>query len=312
MPQRVVIKLVHQRDQLAEFAGWKAFARKPAQIVAGQVGQQPSLVLPVRHLAGDEQLQVFGVHSRVKVMNPRLSRARGLFANALRLRFARHFFGLFSMQADDHDWQARFVALATAHADNDGAHDLNHLHRVWQAARTLLAQYPAADALVVQAACYLHDMVNLPKDHPDRKLASRQAAALACKTLAANGFPAQKLDAVAHAIEAHSFSAAITPQTIEAKIVQDADRLDALGAVGLARLYYIAGRMGSALAHPDDPLAQHRALDDRAYALDHIEAKLAKLPATMQTQAGRELGEDRLRWLRAFRATFIAEWGQPG
>jgi uncharacterized protein len=91
-------------------------------------------------------------------------------------------------------------------------------------------------------------------------------------------------------------------------IVQDADRLDALGAVGLARLFYTAGRMGSAFAHATDPLAAHRELDDRAFALDHIELKLAKLPGSMQTAAGRKLGEVRLDWLRGFRATFVAEW----
>ena len=113
---------------------------------------------------------------------------------------------------------------------------------------------------------------------------------------------------MAHAIESHSFSAAIRPETIEAKIVQDADRLDALGAVGLARLFYIAGRMGSALAHADDPMALHRDLDDKAYALDHIDTKLATLPGKMQTAAGRRIAESRLHELMAFRDSFIAEW----
>ncbi len=212
------------------------------------------------------------------------------------------------MQATLQDWQTRLIAIATADNQEDGAHDLNHLHRVWNAAQTLLADYPQADAMVVQAACYLHDIVNLPKNHPDRAQASRLAAQLACEKLAEAGFPQDKMQGTAHAIEAHSFSAAITPTTIEAKIVQDADRLDALGAVGLARLFYTAGRMESALAHPDDPLALHRALDDRAYALDHIEAKLATLPASMQTEAGRKLGEVRLDWLRQFRDTFVGEW----
>jgi uncharacterized protein len=113
---------------------------------------------------------------------------------------------------------------------------------------------------------------------------------------------------VAHAIESHSFSAGIRPETIEAKIVQDADRLDALGAVGLARLFYTAGRMDSALAHPDDPMALHRDLNDKAYALDHIDTKLATLPGKMQTAAGRRLAETRLNELIAFRDNFIAEW----
>lgn len=206
-------------------------------------------------------------------------------------------------------WRSRLMQLAVAAAADDGAHDLNHLHRVWKTAQTLLEDYPEADRLIVLAACYLHDLVNLPKNHPERHLASRQAAVRACDEVGKLGFPADKLGGLAHAIEAHSFSAGIAPRTLEARIVQDADRLDALGAVGLARLYYTAGRMGSALAHPGDPLARERALDDRAYALDHIEVKLASLPATMSTAAGRALGERRLAWLRAFRDDFIAEWG---
>lgn len=207
------------------------------------------------------------------------------------------------------DWKLRLTAIATEGMQDDGAHDINHLNRVWQNAQQLMADYPQADSMVVQAACYLHDIVNLPKNHPDRARASSQAASLACDKLLKAGFPKDKLDGVRHAIEAHSFSAAISPVTIEAMIVQDADRLDALGAVGLARLFYTAGRMGSAFAHPDDPLAHHRELDDRAYALDHIELKLARLPASMQTTAGRRLGEERVEWLRAFRHAFVAEWG---
>jgi uncharacterized protein len=191
---------------------------------------------------------------------------------------------------------------------NDGAHDLNHLHRVWTLACQLLREHPEADALVVLAACYLHDYVNLPKNHPDRSRASRLAAAQARRWLAAAGFPADRLDAVCHAIEAHSHAARIAPRTIEACIVQDADRLDALGAMGVARLFYTAGRMGSALAHPGDPLARTRPLDDRTYALDHVAAKLAGLPATMQTEAARRLGEARLQWLNEFRDAFVAEW----
>jgi uncharacterized protein len=206
-------------------------------------------------------------------------------------------------------WTPQLIAIAESSSQDDGAHDLSHLHRVWQVARQLLASYPQADPLVIKAACYLHDLVNLPKNHPDRSQASRMAVQVGCQQLAQAGFPADKLKGVAHAIEAHSYSAAIAPTTIEAMIVQDADRLDALGAIGLARLFYTAGRMGSALAHPDDPLATQRNLNDHAFALDHITQKLARLPAKMQTAAGRQLGQARLDWLYAFRDTFIAEWG---
>ena len=209
-------------------------------------------------------------------------------------------------------WRPRFAALAegtaTGTAGNDGAHDASHLERVWRSAQALLAHHPEADALVVMAASYLHDLVNLPKNDPDRAQASRRSAALAREELARLGFPDERLDAVAHAIEAHSFSAAIVPTTIEAKIVQDADRLDALGAVGLARMFYIAGRMGSALAHPTDPLAENRELDDRAWSLDHIVVKLARLPEMMQTEAGRGIANERLGKLLVFRKDFAQEW----
>jgi uncharacterized protein len=208
-------------------------------------------------------------------------------------------------------WHPRLVALARAACatqGDDGAHDTNHLHRVWRNASLLLDGHPEADALVVLAACYLHDLVNLPKNDPQRHMASRQAAQLASRQLAELGFPADKLSNVAHAIESHSFSAGIKPETVEAKIVQDADRLDALGAVGLARLFYTAGRMGSALAHADDPMALQRNLNDKAYALDHIDTKLAALPRQMQTVAGRKMAQARFDQLVTFRDTFIAEW----
>jgi uncharacterized protein len=205
-------------------------------------------------------------------------------------------------------WRPRLAALAAGAAGSDGAHDANHLERVWRNARQLLASHPEADALVVMAACYLHDLVNLPKNDPERNQASRRSAQLARHQLAWLGFPSGRLDAVAHAIEAHSFSAAITAETIEAKIVQDADRLDGLGAVGLARMFYTAGRMEAALAHGTDPLGQQRELDDRAFSLDHIPVKLARLPGMMQTEAGRALGEQRLSTLLAFRQAFAAEW----
>ena len=205
-------------------------------------------------------------------------------------------------------WRPRFAALAADASGNDGAHDASHLDRVCRSAEALLAHHPEADALVVMAASYLHDLVNLPKDDPDRAQASRRSAALARERLAQLGFPADRLDAVAHAIEAHSFSAAIPATTIEARIVQDADRLDALGAIGLARMFYVAGSMGRALAHPSDPLAESREPDDRAWTLDHIVVKLARLPEMMQTEAGRDMANERLGKLLVFRKDFAKEW----
>lgn len=205
-------------------------------------------------------------------------------------------------------WKPRLAEIAAPAAADDGAHDLNHLQRVWSVARRILDDHPEADGLVVLAACFLHDLVNLPKNHPERSKASAMAAAQATRALADAGFPADKLPGVAHAIEAHSFSAGIPPRTLEARIVQDADRMDALGAIGLARMFHVGGQLGRPLAHGTDPLAVGRPLDDTQYALDHIEAKLLRLPATLHTAAARRIAETRAARLRRFRDEFVAEW----
>lgn len=97
------------------------------------------------------------------------------------------------------------------------------------------------------------------------------------------------------------------PQSIEAKIVQDADRLEALGAIGLARVFAVSGALGVALFNADDPFADARALDDRAFALDHFQTKLLRLPDTMQTDVGRELAHHNADFLIQFMAKLSAE-----
>jgi uncharacterized protein len=192
---------------------------------------------------------------------------------------------------------------------SDGAHDLGHLDRVWKSCRLIAQDEPGADADVLAVAAYFHDAVNLPKDSPDRAQASRLSADLAVRELAAMGFDSGRLAAVHHAIAAHSFSAGITPETVEARILQDSDRLEALGAIGLARMFLIAGQMGGGLFHAADPLAMERALDDRRYALDHLEVKLFPVAAAMQTEAGRRMAAERAEWMESFRTRLLHEIG---
>ncbi len=191
----------------------------------------------------------------------------------------------------------------------DGAHDIGHLRRVWANARRIATAEGGADMDVLQAAAFLHDAVNLPKSHPDRASASRLSADHAAAFLATTDFPPEKIAAVAHAIAAHSFSAGIAPQTPEARILQDADRLEALGAVGLARMFHVAGQMGAALFDADDPMALHRPLDDRRFSLDHLEVKLFPVAAAMQTGTGRAIAAERAEWMASFRTRLLSEIG---
>ncbi len=207
------------------------------------------------------------------------------------------------------DWQQRFDKWVTQHFNQaDAAHDVSHFRRVWKTAQTLM-QGQEVDGLVVLTACYFHDIVSFAKNHPQRHQSSALAAQKTAEILAGTfpDFPVSAVPAVRHAIEAHSFSAGIAPQTLEAKIVQDADRLESLGAIGLARVFAVSGSMGAALFDGDDPFAARRELDDKAYALDHFRCKLLKLPATMQTVKGRELAQHNADFLVQFMAKLSAE-----
>lgn len=206
-------------------------------------------------------------------------------------------------------WQQHFEQwLAEHHASDDAAHDISHFRRVWHTAQRLMAHQPV-EPLVILTACYFHDIVSLPKNHPQRSRSSVLAAERTLDILRDYfaDFPGTHYPAVQHAIEAHSFSAAITPRTLEAKIVQDADRLEALGAIGLARVFAVSGALGVALFDAEDPFADRRALNDRAYALDHFQTKLLRLPETMQTAAGQAMARHNADFLIQFMAKLSAE-----
>lgn len=193
---------------------------------------------------------------------------------------------------------------------DDGSHDRSHLARVAKTAMEIAAAEQKCDRAVLTAAVLLHDCVAVEKNSPQRSQASRLAAIQARSILAGLGWEAAKIDQAAHAIEAHSFSAGIPPATIEARIVQDADRLDAIGAIGIARCFYVAGRMGSGLYDADDPTARNRALNDGAFALDHFGAKLFKVAENFQTRTGQALADARTKTMRDFVHALLNEIGE--
>lgn len=189
-----------------------------------------------------------------------------------------------------------FVAGKTA---ADPAHDISHIKRVVNNARHL-TEIEGCDPRITLPAAWLHDCVQVPKDSPERSRVSRLAADEAVRFLTTVGYSEDLLPAVHHAVAAHSYSAAIPVESVEAGVVQDADRLDALGAIGITRCLLTGGALGSEIYHVDDPFCTRRAPDDKAYMVDHFYAKLFKLPATMQTEAGRQEAERRVAMMRRF------------
>lgn len=197
---------------------------------------------------------------------------------------------------------ADIEALSAQHlatCDGDVAHDLEHVRRVVANAKQI-ARLEGARLEVVVPAAWLHDCVAVPKDSPARSRASRIAAAEATRLLGDWGVDGTLLPDIAHAIEAHSFSAGIAPKTIEAGVLQDADRLDALGAVGLARCLMLGAELGRPFYVAADPFCDHRAPDDMASSIDHFYTKLLGLAATFTTAAGRAEAERRTATLHRY------------
>ncbi|MBL7715608.1 MAG: HD domain-containing protein [Bdellovibrionales bacterium] len=189
----------------------------------------------------------------------------------------------------------------------DPAHDLAHFQRVVATSKQI-AEKENADLRVVIPAAWLHDLVNVPKNDPRRSQASRLSAEEACRYLEkigygaqwGNGEKARILKEIAHAIEAHSYSAGIETRSLEARVVQDADRLDGLGAIGIARVFAVAGLLKRPLYHSQDPFAKSRTLNDYESTVDHFFVKLFKTVDTLKTPAGKEEGQRRSAIMRRY------------
>ena len=214
------------------------------------------------------------------------------------------------MIAEMSDWEARFARFVLEEGAADPAHDEGHVRRVVANARRL-AEREGADLRVVLPAAWLHDCVFVAKNSPQRSSASRLAAERAGEWLRSQGYPAEHIAPIEHAILAHSFSARIRPETLEAQVVQDADRLEALGAVGIARTLMSGGAHGTPFYDLSEPFPVTRAADDRASAIDHFFTKLLKVADMMQTAAGRETAQQRADFLKQFLTQLGSEIGTP-
>ncbi|HSV62543.1 MAG TPA: HD domain-containing protein [Chthoniobacterales bacterium] len=209
------------------------------------------------------------------------------------------------------EWETCFAAfLAEEQSARDAAHDEGHVRRVVANAKRL-TEAEGADLAVVLPAAWLHDCVTIAKSSPQRSSASRLAAERAGAFLRATAYPAELIPAIEHAIEAHSFSARVAPQTLEAKVVQDADRLEALGAVGIARTLITGGANGTPFYDSSEPFPITRVADDRTSIIDHFFTKLLTLAATMQTAAGRAAAEQRAEFLKQYLIQLGDEIGVP-
>ncbi len=215
------------------------------------------------------------------------------------------------MRTEDPAWFQALLDKLEAHLEaepfqRDGAHDLAHILRVARLAGRI-AEAEGADRPVAVAGALLHDLVYRPKNLPEAPRTAQLSAELSRAWCAEIPELAPKAEAIVHTIAAHSWSGATDAETLEARVVQDADRLEALGAIGIARVFATGASFHSRLWHPSDPWADRRALDDKAYTLDHFFKKLMKLADAMTTPEGRRLAETRQATLRIYLEALRAE-----
>lgn len=210
-------------------------------------------------------------------------------------------------------WFKPLLTRFRAHLDaedlsRDSAHDLSHSLRVARLAHRI-CETEGADGDVAVAAALLHDLVWVPKNHKDSKRTAKMSAELA-PTLC-SGLPLidEKSIRIASSILTHSFSSGGVAANLEARIVQDADRLEAIGAIGLARVFATGASFGASLWDSGDPWAERRVLDDKAFSLDHFERKLLKLAAGMNTTAAKALATSRQQVLLGYLAALREELG---
>lgn len=210
---------------------------------------------------------------------------------------------------------ARVVEAAAEHirqllANDSSGHDWWHIWRVWRTAASL-AQTEGANMLVVELAALLHDIADWKFHDGDESAGPRAARAW----LAQYAVPTEVVEQVCEIIATVSFKGAgvDTPmRTLEGRIVQDADRLDAIGAIGVARAFAYGGHRGRALYDPNIPPVPHGSFAEykknAGPTLNHFYEKLLLLKDRMQTSAGRALADQRHAFMQQFIDQFLAEW----
>lgn len=192
------------------------------------------------------------------------------------------------------------MEIAKEYSTNDPAHDYLHVYRVFKNGQLILKQEPDADEEVVLTAILLHEVFNFPKNHPLSSKSGDICSIIVGQLLADHYFNPEKMPKVLDCIRNHSFSKGIVPTTLEEKIVQDADRLDAIGAIGIARCFATSAEMKRPFYDFQDPFAQNRELDDKSFAIDHFYRKLLKLGESMHTATAKELASKRINYMKSY------------
>lgn len=180
------------------------------------------------------------------------------------------------------------------------SHDYQHILRVYKNAM-LIGQQEGAIMEILLPAVLLHDLVVYPKGTTESARSSDDSADMAENILHNYGYPQNIIDSISYCIRVHSYSKQLVPATLEGRILQDADRLDALGAIGIARMFSVSGSEKRTFYRADDPFCRSsREANDSQWTLDHFHTKLLKLKDLMHTKTGKKIAEQRTKFMLLF------------
>ncbi|MDH3766035.1 MAG: HD domain-containing protein [Nitrosopumilus sp.] len=183
--------------------------------------------------------------------------------------------------------------------ENDSAHDFEHVMRVYKNAQKICKTEKANKTLVL-IVVLLHDIVSYPKSDKRSKISSIKSADKSKEILEKYNLSKEDIKIIFDAINDHSFSQNKIPVTIEGKILQDADRLDALGAIGIARVFATGGSLNRPFYNTDDPFCKKRIPNDQIWTVDHFFQKLLRLESLMNTKSGKVEAKKRTKILKEF------------
>lgn len=185
-------------------------------------------------------------------------------------------------------------------------HDKSHVQRVYRLA-VRIAKKENADLSVVKAAVLLHDVARAMEDEGEVEDHAKESAKIAQKILAQVDFPKEKTRSVVYCIEAHRFRESIKPMSLEAEILQDADRLDMLGAIGIARVFTRGGWGNMPMYDPSIP--PKKKYDGRSMSsVNHIFEKILKVKDTINTETAKRIAAERHKFVEEFLKRFLKEW----
>jgi len=183
---------------------------------------------------------------------------------------------------------------------SDVSHDHEHMLRVLRNAEQI-AMKEKADLDIIIPSAIFHDIICYPKDDKHSSYSANQSADFASKILnKIEDFPKKKIEKVHICIKQCSFSKDITPNFLEGKIIQDADGLEATGAISIMRTFSSTGQMKRLFYHSEDPFCESREPDDLKFAIDLFYTRLLKMEKRMHTESAKKIAKRRTNFLKEF------------